>query len=893
LIDGATLRDRKNKNPLNLREILNAALQVAAALNAAHEAGIVHRDIKPENVMLREDGLVKVLDFGLAKLSEKQIDESSPEEVTIAMVKTEPGMIMGTFAYMSPEQARGKEVDGRSDIWSLGVMMFELLSGRRPFEGEEAMDIVSSILKEPTPPLRESAPNVPRQLERIVEKTLRKDLDHRYQTVKDLHIDLEDLCDELKLEAKLGQSVEATTPAAPQPTDSGRINSTFQTAATIVTSRRFNLFHAALFAIAVIGIVGAGVWIRSSLAGNPVLPGSYKVVDVESWSAAPGELFSNAAFSPDGKLIAFSSTKSKRKNIWVKQTNSTEALQVTTENYSDKDPIWSPNGQEIAFFSERRGGADGSSAVTGVWRVSALGGQPKSIGPINDGSSELRSWVESGKIYFQSQGDLYAMDTVTGVSEKVTTFQERNIRVEWIDISADEKQIAYVARAEAGWELYSSNIKNEDPIRIASGIGKNGGVAWLPENQRVFYSSAIDGIFQIFVLDIGSGEPARITASATDNVVVDASRDGHSILFSSAKEESNIWSVNIAEKKEAPVTRSVNSELWPSISPSGGSIIFQSVRNLNRGTNLFSGAVMIKAVGGTSDQDRSTQLVEQGYLPTWAPDGTVVAFLRNNEAEAELFMVNAAGGGEKLLSTGGISRVGYSISPYNSVQQNAFAWSPEGTRIAYSSNRNGADNIWTIWPSTGDDRLVTNNSDANLTFTCPIWASDGKRLAFFSQTKRPDGQGKTERAIWIVEVEKGSASKVFSTAKPIRMIGWSSDETELLIAETEKLGSSLPPETIISRVSSGASTEIARLKNAYYYNIFLSVDRKQIAYAARNNDLDDIWLMPASGGTPQSLTENNDFSIFFSRMAWKNDGSAIIFGKQTRFSLLSMITEIK
>src|SRR5438874_1407995 len=178
--------------------------QVASALAAAHQAGIIHRDIKPENTMVRTDGNVKVLDFGLAKLTDpKTIETAAP---TLPQVETAPGVVMGTFSYMSPEQARGLAVDTRTDIWSLGVMIYEMAAGRQPFEGETASDVMSLILQKEPPPLAYSWPEVPGELERIVRKALRKDREERYQTIKDLLIDLRNLRKELELSAEMERS---------------------------------------------------------------------------------------------------------------------------------------------------------------------------------------------------------------------------------------------------------------------------------------------------------------------------------------------------------------------------------------------------------------------------------------------------------------------------------------------------------------------------------------------------------------------------------------------------------------------------------------------------------------------------------------------------------------
>jgi eukaryotic-like serine/threonine-protein kinase len=204
-IDGVTLRQRMTSSQLELTEVLDAVVQVASALAAAHQAGIVHRDIKPDNIMVRHDGYVKVLDFGLAKLSESQRIVSDPEAETAGMIKTDPGVVMGTVSYMSPEQVRGLEVDELTDIWGLGVVIYEMLAGNTPFDGSTTSDVIASILRTEPLPLERFSPRVPTELLRILKKTLRKNKTERYQTAKDLVLDLRNLRREIEIGSR-GQS---------------------------------------------------------------------------------------------------------------------------------------------------------------------------------------------------------------------------------------------------------------------------------------------------------------------------------------------------------------------------------------------------------------------------------------------------------------------------------------------------------------------------------------------------------------------------------------------------------------------------------------------------------------------------------------------------------------
>ncbi len=215
LIDGRTLREHlAQKEPLPLNTILKIGVQVSEALSAAHQAGIIHRDIKPENIMIRRDGYAKVLDFGLAKLSGPPAIAGGPqtgsEDATQIQVNTNPGVVMGTVSYMSPEQARGNPTDARTDIWSLGVVLYEMLARRVPFTGDTTSHTIVSILeKEPL-----VLENVPAELQRIVRKALTKDVDMRYQSARDLQIDLKNLRRELDIQGELERSVVPNREAA-------------------------------------------------------------------------------------------------------------------------------------------------------------------------------------------------------------------------------------------------------------------------------------------------------------------------------------------------------------------------------------------------------------------------------------------------------------------------------------------------------------------------------------------------------------------------------------------------------------------------------------------------------------------------------------------------------
>jgi eukaryotic-like serine/threonine-protein kinase len=352
-VAGQTLDRVIARQGLPLSEALGYAVPMATALAKAHAAGIIHRDLKPSNIMITADRTVKVLDFGLAKLMEGD----RPSEAVAT--PTLEGTVLGTAAYMSPEQAEGKPVDARSDIFSFGAVLYEMLTGKRAFSGDNRMATLSSVLRDEPRPPSEIRVGVPRELERIVARCLRKDPGRRFQHMEDLRVALE----EVKEESESGR-LSSGSPSLAAP---GRLQG----------APRLVWLAAAL---AVAGLVGLLLWRFTNSAGNRLLPGGVDTVQV---TTTPGVAI-GASFSPDGKRIAFSSNREGWFEIYVRPLGPGGAeKQVTMDGQQNTDPAWSPDGKWIAYHSVAR---------HGIWILPVEGGAPRQVAPF--GSSP--SWSPDG-----------------------------------------------------------------------------------------------------------------------------------------------------------------------------------------------------------------------------------------------------------------------------------------------------------------------------------------------------------------------------------------------------------------------------------------------------------------------------------------------------------------
>jgi eukaryotic-like serine/threonine-protein kinase len=795
LIEGVTLRQRLTAGRMELQEVLGITVQCGSGLEAAHQAGIVHRDIKPENIMVRRDGLVKVVDFGLARVAET--GQESAVEASRA------GAVIGTPRYMSPEQARGQKLDARTDIFSLGAVLYEMVAGEPAFPGATTAEVFAALLSSASRPPSECVKGIPEELDAIVAKVLQKDREARYQTMQAFAADLRALVEQ------------------PQP----RQASVWKKEATeLAGSPRPRPMHRGILITATALIAGLALaWYMWT-----VRPGSH--LQAPTLTVVPVTSFAGykdfGSLSPDGRRIAFSwnggmggSSGKQERNIYTKTIGPDDPVRLTFAPEDDRLPAWSPDGRYIAFC--RALTPEPKPSRYAIYVIPASGGQERKVAEGRMGVS----WAPDGKTLalagLPAEGDgIFLLSLDTGERSQLTSSQPYfdNLPV----FSPDGRWIAFTR--DFGYstqEIFVIPARGGTARQLTFDREPTYGAAWTADSREiVFASNRGVGGESLWRIAVEGGAPSRFSATPEGGFYPSISRQVNRLVYTELFKDTNIYAYESPgfESPSAPgrfegpkgLILSSRRDDSPSISPDGERIAFVSKRTGNEEIWVCdrNGRQLVQL---TSFQEPETG------TPRWSPDGRSIAFDSLAGGNPDIYVISADGGTPRRVTTG----------PSGNFMP---SWSPDGKWIYFKSDRSGSDQIWKIPEAGGAPSQVTRGG-ATEAFASP----DGKEVYF---TKRDWG------AIWTVPVHGGPEKPLPELQRFDKIFrSWGVANRGIYFISREEG----PHQTIrFFSFATRGTTSLVTLNREPIWNypdVALSSDGRQLLAACLDQEVNDLMLV--------------------------------------------------
>jgi Tol biopolymer transport system component len=656
-LEGETLAERLRRGPLPAGEALRCGVEIAGAVAAAHEHGIIHRDLKPANIMLTEAG-VKVLDFGLAKFTQPEAERQNP---------TASHAVIGTASYMSPEQAEGRPADARSDIFSLGAVLYEMVTGKNPFRRETELASLAAITRDEPEAVQQAAPGTPVELGRIIERCLRKDPGRRFQAANDLRIELEEMQEELGRGQQRG-------------------------------SRRWLPWAGAAAAAVALGVA---IWVYWGSGRSPDAE-----LRAEVLTGYPGYELS-PSFSPDGTKVAFqwNGEKQDKYDIHVKQIGgSGTPVRLTSSASASFSPAWSPDDRWIAFTRSRMDGAE-------IFLIPPLGGPERKLIEIPGGLPGTGiAWTPDGNWLAYSASEapdgplsIWAIQVETGERHRLTRFERPGFRSEdppgdfFPSFSPDGQHLAFVRQAKPFlFGYYRQRLSGDvrpagEPVRM---VEKSAASAWRgvwtgDSSEFVF---SVGDIFtsRLFRVAAFGAQPPRVlpfALPAVSSLAISYNRPR--LVYTWSLRTANLWRLDLGSKERKLLTSTNYDAGTPALSPDGRRI---AVRSSRSGTPEVWAC---DAEGGNCQHLTHFNGPLCGSA-TWSPDGQWLALDSRPEGQSEIYVMPSDGGP--------LRRVTFSES-----EDVVPTWSRDGRWIYFASDRTGRKEIWKVAKEGGAPVQVTRN----------------------------------------------------------------------------------------------------------------------------------------------------------------------------------------
>jgi Tol biopolymer transport system component/predicted Ser/Thr protein kinase len=618
-IDGGTLKDWAAAEKPTWRQIVDLLIGVADGLAAAHTAGILHRDIKPANILVAKNGYAKLADFGLAKLAEPP-PLATDATRTLTTGRTRVGVVLGTIAYMSPEQAAGKPLDARSDIFSFGVVLYELLAGRRPFAGDSDVELLSAIIHTSPAPLSD---DIPLALRMVVDKALEQDPAERYQTMRDMVVDLR------RLARRQTGEYEAMTGA-------GRMHATRQ--------RVWPWMAAVTLALAVGVASGRWLLVRPAVA-TPTDVQLQRITDFVGIEEHP-------AVSPDGKTVAFIAPASGRRQVWVRLLAGGTPLQITHDDADHEHPRWAPDSSSLIYFSSAvKEGAPGT-----LWEVSALGGRPRRIAS-SQGEGDISH--DGRRIAtFQRQDNRMVLAILERDGSRVHQIRHLPVLAEfgsprW---STDDRWLAFVGAVEIAFNraVYVMNAAEGEPKAVTSAQNIRG-LAWLPDGAGLVYASsagstmAYPPIFNLRTVSRDERQERQLTFGDVSYVQPDIVAAGK-LFASRVRMQSDIWRFPVNGspadnvKNGTRITQQTGQVQTPSASPDSKEVVYLS----DSGGHVNAWVARVDGSGSRQITFERDPAVAIG-IPVWSPAGDRIVMIQSRPGTNSEWLINPDGSGLREL----------------------------------------------------------------------------------------------------------------------------------------------------------------------------------------------------------------------------------------------------